>query len=421
MVDWTSFTTFIETGYHGRILPGRYSERLQQRVSKAISHFLAFDALGTPVIPYISAWRDDHQYMWYEFAGQGIMQLLDCGPEKVSSTLRHSIVDRCIYKYPKLSPTITKETICQCDLLKSRQKLRNEVRRNGTVEAVYKIATPRHGLIWLKDQAKIEVFQDDGINLGLGVLNFVTKEMRAEEELKLAKEELKTHRDHLDDMVRSRTSELRRTQLEIVSRLAKAAEFRDKWTGQHITKMSHYCAILGKTIGIKKHLIDLLFHATPMHDVGKIGISDNILLKPSKLSVAEFSTMKNHSRIGAALLAGPNSSLLTVAKNIALTHHEKWDGSGYPQGLAGTNIPLAGRIVAVCDVFDALTSARPYKDPWPIERAIDELKNGRGSHFDPRLVDAFLHSLPKIKRIFHEVPAQHFPFCRPQTFPSTSS
>ena len=114
-----------------------------------------------------------------------------------------------------------------------------------------------------------------------------------------------------------------------------------------------------------------------MHDVGKIGISDNILLKPSKLNPAEFSTMKSHSRIGAELLSGPNSSLLKVAKNIALTHHEKWDGSGYPHGLSGTKIPLAGRIVALCDVFDALTSARPYKDPWPINQAVDELRNGQ--------------------------------------------
>jgi putative two-component system response regulator len=141
---------------------------------------------------------------------------------------------------------------------------------------------------------------------------------------------------------------------------------------------------------------DTLFHATPMHDVGKLGIPDRVLLKPGKLDADEWAIMKQHTVIGAQMLSNSQSPILQMAELIALTHHEKWDGSGYPNGLKGEDIPIEGRIVAICDVFDAFTSERPYKKKWPVEKAIQEVKNNSGIHFDPVLVNKFLEILPKV-------------------------
>ncbi|MEA3547738.1 MAG: HD domain-containing phosphohydrolase, partial [Thermodesulfobacteriota bacterium] len=177
-------------------------------------------------------------------------------------------------------------------------------------------------------------------------------------------------------------------------------------------KMSHYCNILGKATGLNDLQRTLLFHAAPMHDVGKIGISENILQKPGPLTPKEFELMKSHSIIGAKLLSGNNSKLLKMAKTIALTHHEKWDGSGYPNSLHGDKIPLPGRIAAICDVFDALTSERPYKKAWPADDAFGELYQGKGSHFDPELVDLFLQHIPEIMEIhdrFSPIPLRSHP------------
>lgn len=389
---------FITNGYAGRILSGGYSTSLQNYLSKRITNFIEFEEFGSPVIPYISAWQEGSSHIWFEYTGNRLLETLECSPHEAASSLRMSIVDRYIYKSPEFQPN-EKETLAGHELEKSKHRLREESARAGELEAVYKIKTPSGQMLWLKDQATIEIFQDDGICLSHGILTFVSNEMRAEEELKRTQRELRRHRDHLDKLVRIKTFELRKSQLDIISRLAKATEFRDQSTGQHITKMSHYSAIIGCQIGIKPHLNRLLFQATPMHDVGKIGISDSILLKPAKLTPQEFIMMQKHSKIGAELLSGHKSNLLTVAKHIALTHHEKWDGTGYPAGLSGKGIPMVGRIVAICDVFDALTSKRPYKEAWPFEMAIEELIRSRGGHFDPRIVDTFLKCLPAIKKI----------------------
>jgi len=389
----------IPDTYHGVILLGSYSAPLKQRIADTISQFEALDKLDTPVIPYISAWKTDCSHIWYEFSGKALAGLLGCRPEMVSQALRRSIIDRCIYKHPHLGPQVTKETLNTFQLNRARSEIRQEVVRNGQVEAVYKIAPGSGRIVWLKDQARIESYPADGICVSLGMLSVVTKEMQAEEALKRAKEELQAHRDHLESLVAERTGELRRTQLEIVYRLAKAAEFRDKSTGTHISRMSRYCGIIGRAIRLKPRYLDLLVQAAPMHDIGKIGISDDILLKPAKLTPAEYDEMKKHSSIGARLLSGHDSDLLRVARNIALTHHERWDGGGYPLGLSGTSIPVAGRIAAICDVFDALTSPRPYKAAWPFDRAVAEIKKCRGSHFDPRMVQVFLKKLPEIKAV----------------------
>jgi putative two-component system response regulator len=218
-------------------------------------------------------------------------------------------------------------------------------------------------------------------------------------EVRLLHNKILQQNEFLDLKVRERTQELRNTQLEIIHRLGHAAEYKDNETGYHIIRMSLFCAALGRGLGMSPAEVEMIQRSTPMHDVGKIGIPDRVLLKPGKLDPAEWEIMKTHAAIGADLLAGSNSPLIQMASVIALTHHEKWDGSGYPRALAGEDIPLAGRICAVCDVFDALTSERPYKRAWSVEDALAEIQKGRGKHFDPNLVDVFVTILPEVLEI----------------------
>lgn len=203
----------------------------------------------------------------------------------------------------------------------------------------------------------------------------------------------------LEETVRIRTQELRETQLEVVHRLARAAEHRDNETGAHVIRMAHFALVLGRATGMSEEECDVLFHATPMHDVGKLGIPDRILLKPGKLDPEEFEIMKQHTVIGAELLSNSNSPVLQMGEVIALTHHEKWNGSGYPNRLAGEDIPLVGRICAIADVFDALSSRRCYKDPWPLEKTLQEIRSLAGKQFDPYLVTLFDKILPVIINI----------------------
>ncbi|MBF0260464.1 MAG: response regulator [Magnetococcales bacterium] len=198
--------------------------------------------------------------------------------------------------------------------------------------------------------------------------------------------------------------ELLRTRLEIIRRLGQAAEYRDNETGNHILRMSQYSVLLGRAMGLSLHDQELLLNAAPMHDVGKIGIPDRILLKPGKLTDAEFSIMKTHSTLGGRLLDNEPSLLLQTAHQIALTHHERWDGSGYPYGLAKEEIPLMGRICCLADVFDALTSKRPYKQPWSVEAAMSEILLNAGTMFDPELVKKFVGILPEIVKLKESIP-----------------
>jgi len=202
----------------------------------------------------------------------------------------------------------------------------------------------------------------------------------------------------LERMVRARTAELRETQLEIVNRLAQAAESRDGETGAHIERMSRMCEALGRAVGMSDDEAEELRHAAVLHDVGKIGIPDAILLKPGRLDVDEIAVMRRHTSIGAAILAESPSPLMQVAETIALTHHERWDGTGYPAGLAGEEIPLPGRIAAICDVFDALLARRPYKERWSLDDALAEMRSLAGSHFDPELTRSFLEIAPRLAR-----------------------
>jgi HD-GYP domain-containing protein (c-di-GMP phosphodiesterase class II) len=193
---------------------------------------------------------------------------------------------------------------------------------------------------------------------------------------------------------------LREGRLEIIHRLARSAEYRDEETGQHIQRTSLYATALARKMGLDERTVESIFYATPMHDLGKIGIPDFILLKPGKLDSAELEIMRQHPIIGAQILKDSKVNFIKMAEKIALTHHEKWDGSGYPKGLKGKDIPIEGQIVAIADVFDALTSKRPYrKEPFSVQEAFAIMREERGKHFNPELLDTFLNLEDEIFKI----------------------
>ena len=205
--------------------------------------------------------------------------------------------------------------------------------------------------------------------------------------------QLQDHAERLEDMVRERTIELEAARMDVLERLAQAAEYRDTTTGLHTQRVGRLSGLLARQLGLDADTVELIERAAPLHDVGKIGVPDTILLKPGALTDDERATMQRHVDVGARLLARGRSRLITMAERIALTHHERWDGSGYPRGLAGDVIPLAGQIVAVADVFDTLVSERPYKRAWPLEKAVAEMQHQSGRWFAPRLIGALMQVL----------------------------
>lgn len=222
-------------------------------------------------------------------------------------------------------------------------------------------------------------------------VHFLQRELHEQNLLLEERVQARTHDLHESNRELRRSKQaLEESQAEVLQRLAQAAEFRDDDTGQHTARVGEMAERLARVLGLDEERVALIHRAAPLHDVGKIGISDTILLKPAKLSPEEFSTMKTHAALGAALLQDGRSPLVQTAEVIARSHHERWDGSGYPNGLKGEEIPIEGRIVALCDVFDALTNERPYKKAWPIEDALAEIAGQSGRQFDPRAVQAFL-------------------------------
>ncbi len=245
-------------------------------------------------------------------------------------------------------------------------------------------------------------------SLDLGARDFVTKPFQHAEvlqrihnslEIRYLYKQQKDYSHLLEEKVNEATAELRKSQLDIIRCLGRAGEYRDNETGEHVIRMSKSCQALALAAGFSARRAELILYASPMHDVGKIGIPDNILLKPGKLTPEEWETMQSHAKLGADILADNESEMVQLARTIALSHHEKWDGSGYPNGLQGEDIPIEGRIAAICDVFDALTSWRPYKNAWSIDEAIEYIKDNAGSHFDPKLVPIFLEILPQVLSI----------------------
>ncbi len=249
----------------------------------------------------------------------------------------------------------------------------------------------------------------------IGAVDYVTKPFDIMEvrsrinthlELSLSQKLLKKQNEILDQRVKERTlalaranSKLEDLQVEIIMRLGLATEMRDDDTGAHVRKICNIVEFLAGKCGLEEEVCKVWGLASTMHDVGKVGIPDNILLKPGRLTAEEFDVIKTHTIIGAKILEGSESELIQVARIIALNHHEKWDGSGYPAGLAREDIPLAARITAIADVFDALISARPYKDPWPLEKILELFNNESGKHFDPELTAMFMEAVPEIMQM----------------------
>ena len=243
--------------------------------------------------------------------------------------------------------------------------------------------------------------EDEERGLALGAVDYITKPISPP----IVKARVRTHlalydqSRELERMVRQRTSELMTTRQQIIRRLGRAAEFKDNETGNHVLRMSHYARLIAEAHGLGDEAASIIFNTAPMHDIGKIGIPDSILLKPGKLNAEEWKVMHQHPIMGAEIIGKHENELLETARIIALCHHEKWDGSGYPRGLKGEDIPLEGRIVAIADVFDALVSIRPYKAAFPLEEALRLMESQTGSHFDPELMLAFRKALPEILRI----------------------
>jgi putative two-component system response regulator len=231
-----------------------------------------------------------------------------------------------------------------------------------------------------------------------GAVDYITKPIRAD----IVRARVKTHlalqyqNRTLERLVQERTAELNETRLEILHRLGSAGEYRDNQTGLHVIRVCHYSRIIARALGLPESEVELLYNAATLHDTGKIGIPDSILLKAGKLDDEEWGIMRSHCQIGYEIIGAHQHIMLKSAATIALTHHEHWDGAGYPQGLVGSEIPLFGRIVAIVDVFDALTCTRPYKKAWPVADAVEEVVRLRGSHFDPQVVEAFVDSLPEL-------------------------
>lgn len=243
--------------------------------------------------------------------------------------------------------------------------------------------------------------EDEQRGLETGAVDYITKPISPP----IVKARVRTHlalydqSRELERMVRQRTHELLTTRQQIIRRLGRAAEFKDNETGNHVLRMSHYARLIALAHGLGNESANIIFNTAPMHDIGKIGIPDAILLKPGKLDVAEWEVMHRHPIMGAEIIGKHDNELLETARVIALTHHEKWDGTGYPQRLAGEAIPLEGRIVAIADVFDALVSKRPYKAAVSLESALQYFDDQTGRHFDPTLIAAFKQALPEILRI----------------------
>lgn len=248
-----------------------------------------------------------------------------------------------------------------------------------------------------------------------GANDFITKPVDALElevkvrsmlRIRAQQREIESFEAELSALVNERTAALRHTLRKLdkayadtVHHLCAAAEYKDDDTGEHIKRMSHYCALLAGKMGLDAEQVKLILRSSPMHDIGKIGIPDSILFKPGPLDPSEWRIMQTHTTIGAEILGTTDSDYLNMGSIIALSHHEKWDGSGYPSGLSGEDIPLPGRICAVADVFDALMSKRPYKEAFPLDRTLDIMVDGRGRHFDPEVLDLFLESIDEVMAI----------------------
>lgn len=258
--------------------------------------------------------------------------------------------------------------------------------------------TAKIPIIFVTAMSEVE---DEKKGLDMGAVDYITKPISPAIVLARVRTHLALYDQtrELERKVQERTAELISTRMEIIRRLGRAAEYKDNETGLHVIRMSHYSRLIATHLNANEEWVELLFNAAPMHDIGKIGIPDDNLLKPGKLNNDEWEMMRRHPEFGGEIIGDNDSELLQMAREIAINHHEKWDGSGYPKGLKGGDIPLTARIISIADVFDALTTERPYKKAWSVENAVNLINENSGSHFDPDLVAVFNKALPEILEI----------------------
>lgn len=256
---------------------------------------------------------------------------------------------------------------------------------------------------------------DEETGLTMGAVDYIVKPVSPA----LVKARVNTHlalynqRRELERLVAERTEEIHDTRLEVIRRLGRAAEFKANETGLHVVRMALYAKILAEGMIDNEEWVETLYEAAPMHDIGKIGIPDSILLKPTELDEEEWSIMRKHTIYGAKIIGSEGSDLMRMASTIAEHHHEKWDGSGYPHGKAGNEIPLAARIVSVADVFDALTTERPYKEAWSVEDATLLLEESAGLHFDPQIIQCFKEKKSEILKVMNAHSETAQPYKKP--------
>jgi HD-GYP domain-containing protein (c-di-GMP phosphodiesterase class II) len=410
MTDLPAFSAPPAGGdYCGRILRGPFSRALKARVRDCIAGYRFFDSIDGPSMIYIAAWQGSRQTIWYEYAGRRLVELLDCGPGEAAWVLRRRVIDRRIYTGPDRQRGVRKEVRSRVELAGTRERLREEGRRTGCVEAVYQVAMEAGSPIWLKDQAVIEEHPADGVCLSLGQLTEVSKEMEAEEALK-------RHHDRLETVVAERTAELTRLNAQLRTEIAERqqAEFRlqhsyrrlqqnldemiramsstveerDPYTAGHQRRATELATALARELGLSEQATKGLQMAGLIHDLGKISIPAEILSKPGKLNAAEIQLIRRHPRVAFDILR--EIDFPWPVDRIVLQHHERLDGSGYPQGLAGEAILREARILSVADVVETIESHRPYRPGRGREEALEEIARNRGRLYDAEVVDACL-------------------------------
>ncbi len=395
--------------YCGRILSGNFSIELKKRVAEYIDHYRGFENTGSAAILYIAAWQGKKENIWYEYASQKFVNLLGCENSKLAEFFRDSIIDRRIYKDLDMNIGIQKEVTNREELNSAREELREEGKKAGTIDAVYKLAVNSSGAIWLKDQATVEIFKQDGICLSLGFLTIVSKEMEAEDELK-------KHHDRLEEVVHERTAalttlneqlkqeiaerksaeeklqqsylKLQKNLDEIVGAMSLTAEKRDPYTAGHQKRTTELAMALAGEMGLSEHQIKGIQMAGLIHDMGKISIPAEILSKPCKLNEVEIQLVRRHPQAAFEILK--KIEFPWPVDLIVLQHHEKMDRSGYPQGLAGEDILLEARILCVADVVESIESHRPYRPGLGVDKALEEISKNRGILYDQDVVDACL-------------------------------
>jgi len=399
----------MDRPYCGKILNQNYSENLKHRVSECISHFFLFEKTGNPSIPYIAAWREGEKRIWYEYTSQKFMDLMGCNGQELAETFRNAVIDRRIYRYPEMDSGILEEILPKSELVQYREELREEGKNSGTVEAVYKISLNPDNLVWLKDQAMVETYPEDGICLSLGCLTVVSKEMAAEDKLK-------KHRDLLEEIVKERTAELTKTNEQltqeikerqaaekrlqqsnqvlqktmngVIHAMSVTVEQRDPYTAGHQKRATNLAVSIATEMGLSEDRIKGIEMAGLIHDIGKISIPVGILSKPGRLNSAEFELIRRHPVVAYEILR--EIDFPWPVDTIVLQHHERVNGSGYPLGISGDETFLEARILAVADVVETVASHRPYRPGLGLDMALSEIKENRGTLFDPVPVDACL-------------------------------